>query len=107
MSQARSSEGATPLFNAGYDRSIPVVAVVPQSAVFAHQGGWDEFLLVAAPLGVIGVLLWIANKRVSAKLEEAKLEEAPSEAGPEGNDDAPCPTARTEGNDRPDHAGYP
>lgn len=43
---------------------------------FAHQGGWDEFLLVAAPLGVIGVLLWIANKRVSAKLEEATADES-------------------------------
>ena len=46
------------------------------AGLFAHQGGWDEFLLVAAPLGVIGVLLWIANKRVSAKLEEATADDA-------------------------------
>ncbi len=36
---------------------------------FAHQGGWDEILLVAAPLAFIGLLLWLANKRVDAKLE--------------------------------------
>ncbi len=40
-------------------------------SLFAHQGGWDEILLVAGPLGVIGLLLWIANRRVSAKLAEA------------------------------------
>ncbi len=38
----------------------------------AHQGGWDEFLLVAGPLGIIGLLLWLANKRVTAQLEESQ-----------------------------------
>lgn len=51
-------------------------------AVFAHQGGWDEILLVAGPLGVIGGLLWLANKRVTAKLAEAESgsDPAPTES---------------------------
>ena len=38
--------------------------------VLAHQGGWDEILLVAGPLAVFGGALWLANKRANAKLAE-------------------------------------
>ena len=31
--------------------------------MFAHQGGWDEILLVAIPISVIVGLLALANKR--------------------------------------------
>jgi hypothetical protein len=31
----------------------------------AHQGGWDEFLLVAAPVAVLASLLWLANRRAN------------------------------------------
>ena len=31
--------------------------------LFAHQGGWDEFLFAAGPILLIGGLLWLANKR--------------------------------------------
>lgn len=53
-------------------------------AVLAHQGGWDEILLVAGPLGVIGGLLWLANKRVTAKLAEAEssTDPTPTESTP-------------------------
>ena len=44
--------------------------------VFAHQGGWDEILLVAAPLVLIASLLYIANRRVDAKLAERTESEA-------------------------------
>ena len=40
------------------------------SGLIAHEGGWDEILLVGGPLAVIAVLLWIANRRVAAKLAE-------------------------------------
>ena len=43
--------------------------------VFAHQGGWDEILIVALPLLLIGTLLYIANKRVDAKLAEQSADE--------------------------------
>lgn len=38
--------------------------------LFAHQGGWDEALLVIGPLAVIGGLLYLANKRVNAQLDD-------------------------------------
>jgi len=37
--------------------------------VLAHQGGWDETLLVIAPLLVIAVLLFIANRRANRVAE--------------------------------------
>lgn len=51
----------------------------------AHQGGWDESLLVIGPLAVIGFALWVANKRVASQL--AKGTDGPSpeaRPGPEG-----------------------
>jgi len=33
--------------------------------VLAHQGGWDEILLVAAPLALLAGLLFLANRRAS------------------------------------------
>ncbi len=39
--------------------------------LLAHQGGWDELLLVLGPLLVVGLLLWLANKRVTAQLDQA------------------------------------
>ena len=41
---------------------------VRPGSLLAHQGGWDEILLVVGPLAVVGVLLWLANRRVSAQL---------------------------------------
>ncbi|HEV8297761.1 MAG TPA: hypothetical protein VGQ20_10700 [Acidimicrobiales bacterium] len=34
--------------------------------VLAHQGGWDELLFVLAPLVVIGILLFVANRRADS-----------------------------------------
>lgn len=33
------------------------------AVVFAHEGGWDEILLVAGPLVLLFLLLVIANRR--------------------------------------------
>ena len=35
-------------------------------ALLAHQGGWDEVLLIAGPIAVIAGLLWVAKRRVDA-----------------------------------------
>lgn len=35
------------------------------AAVLAHQGGWDEILLVLVPIAVVAWLLWLAKRRVS------------------------------------------
>lgn len=34
--------------------------------MIAHQGGWDEILLVLGPIAVIVGLLMVARKRVDA-----------------------------------------
>ena len=46
--------------------------------MFAHQGGWDEILLVVGPLAVIGFLLWLANRRVAAQVAAAEAGENPA-----------------------------
>jgi len=46
------------------------IGATTAAALFAHQGGWDEVLLVGGPLVVIGAALWLANRRVSAQLDE-------------------------------------
>lgn len=39
-------------------------------ALLAHQGGWDEILLVLAPILVIAGLLKLAKLRVERSLHE-------------------------------------
>lgn len=38
--------------------------------VLAHQGGWDEILLVLAPLAIFALLLRAARKRVEQLEDE-------------------------------------
>ena len=38
--------------------------------MLAHQGGWDEILLVLAPILVIAGLLSLAKKRVERNLRD-------------------------------------
>jgi hypothetical protein len=38
-------------------------------ALLAHQGGWDEILLVAGPIGVIVGLLAIVKKRLDRAVD--------------------------------------
>ena len=55
--------------------------------IFAHQGGWDEMLMVAVPIGLFVALLALANRRAEAKAaEDARAADARSAA-----DDDPPP----------------
>ena len=47
--------------------------------IFAHQGGWDEMLLVAVPIGLFVALLALANRRAEARAAEdaASADESP------------------------------
>ena len=49
--------------------------------MIAHQGGWDEMLLVLGPIAVIIGLLSLARKRVDAAQHKAveKSTQPPSE----------------------------
>lgn len=42
------------------------VASAIATALLAHEGGWDEVLLVVVPIGAIVGLLLLAKKRVDA-----------------------------------------
>ena len=44
---------------------VPAI-FLPQLALVAHQGGWDEVLLVGGPIVVIVAVLAVAKRRVDA-----------------------------------------
>ncbi len=47
------------------------------SAVLAHQGGWDEILLVLGPILVIAGLLMLAKRRVERSAAALKSRAEP------------------------------
>lgn len=49
------------------------------TALLAHQGGWDEALMVLVPIAVFAGLLVLANRR--ARAIQAKREAARTEVG--------------------------
>ena len=52
--------------------------------VLAHQGGWDELVLVAVPMVALAGLLWLARRRAEREAEDEAAAPTPaSEAGPE------------------------
>lgn len=54
------------------------------AVVLAHQGGWDEILMVVAPIGLFVVLLHVASSR-AATAEDRD----PSEPSATGDDPRP------------------
>ncbi len=46
------------------------------SLLLAHQGGWDEALLIAGPIVVIAGLLVLAKRRVDAMARDRSSEAA-------------------------------
>ncbi|HSM02486.1 MAG TPA: hypothetical protein VK960_08645 [Acidimicrobiia bacterium] len=58
------------------------------SPLLAHQGGWDEILLLAGP--ALAVILWVrwAERRARARAEEesAPREDAPSNIPADADD---------------------
>ncbi len=45
------------------------------SMVLAHQGGWDEILLVLTPIALFAGLLWLANARANKELQRRRDED--------------------------------
>jgi hypothetical protein len=48
------------------------------ATLIAHQGGWDEILLVAGPIVVVGGLLAVATRRARALGSTPQSEESDS-----------------------------
>jgi hypothetical protein len=57
--------------------------------LIAHQGGWDEILLVLAPIAVIVGLLRLASTRAARLADERNLELADEKAPPASDLDGP------------------
>lgn len=53
------------------------------SLTLAHQGGWDEILMVVGPVLIFAWLLSVARKRAQM-LADAKAVDSP-ESGPSGS----------------------
>ena len=55
--------------------TLLALAALPHGALrpelLAHQGGWDEALMVVVPVAVFGGLLYVANKRAARLTEES------------------------------------
>lgn len=54
------------------------------TGVLAHQGGWDEILLVAGPIAAIVVVLWRATLRVDRQSVDRQNVQRPSDASDVG-----------------------
>lgn len=52
------------------------------TAVLAHQGGWDEILLVLAPVSLFAGLLFLANKRAARLVDEDDVAAGPDDGPP-------------------------
>ena len=63
--------------------------------MFAHQGGWDEALLVLVPIGLFVGLLWLANRRARALQAKRLAEQNESESNSPGQAGSPGGTAES------------
>ena len=62
--------------------------------ILAHQGGWDEILLVLTPIAIFAGLLWLANARANKELQRrrsAAEDPAPTVVAPR----RACPCCRS------------
>lgn len=48
-----------------------VFAAGSSPVLLAHQGGWDEVLLIGGPMLIIVGLLWLAKRRVDTAHDAA------------------------------------
>jgi len=67
--------------------NIVATTAVSFSPTLAHQGGWDEILLVAGPIVVIVGLLALVKRRIDALAEHSRTEPADSAGGSSGDFD--------------------
>jgi hypothetical protein len=63
------------------------MAVTP--VLLAHQGGWDEILMVLVPIALFAVLLVIANRRANAIEGRREAGEPAGERSGPGRGDGP------------------
>ncbi len=57
-------------------------------AIIAHQGGWDEVLLIGGPIIIIAGLLILAKKRVDSALPDSNESGTPLDGGTDDGETA-------------------
>ncbi len=64
----------------------PVVGHILADAwvLLAHQGGWDEMLMVIVPVAAFAALLYGANRRAGRLGERSEGNAVDTSAGPDG-----------------------
>lgn len=67
--------------------NIAAPPAVSFETVLAHQGGWDEILLVAGPIAVIVGLLALVKRRIDAQMKVAPTESNDPGSDPSGDVD--------------------
>ncbi|MEX0768297.1 MAG: hypothetical protein WD029_07490 [Microthrixaceae bacterium] len=55
--------------------------------LLAHQGGWDEILMVIVPVAVFGALLYLANRRADKLATDSSRPDSsrPDSSGPDSS----------------------
>lgn len=56
-----------------------MVTDVLATALLAHEGGWDEALLIGGPIVAIAGLLMLAKKRVDSAAAEMAIHDDPAD----------------------------
>ena len=76
----------------------PVVGHILADAptLFAHQGGWDEMLMVVVPVAAFAALLYGANRRAGQLDPHTPARDGDDAATPEASPETGRPPARTE-----------
>ena len=73
--------------------------------VLAHQGGWDEILMVLVPVSLFAALLYVANRRASsmAARNDLAMQQTSDGTPPtaDGGEQASAPPAPTVPTPRP------
>lgn len=73
------------------------LAETSATPLVAHQGGWDEILLVAGPIAVIVGLLAIVKRRIDARFTAAALDQASDEESTSSDIDGDSLDSRADG----------
>jgi hypothetical protein len=80
--------------------------VIFPAHVLAHQGGWDEMLMVLVPILIFAVLLVVANRRASRIGEQQSLAADGAGVRPVGGVSAGTETVTGGGNGDGDGDGH-
>ena len=51
------------------------------NSILAHQGGWDEILIIVGPIAAVVAIVALVRRRLHREAEEAGTDDAPPTGG--------------------------